>query len=176
MSLDAQIKTLLKQQEELRSRWELERAGVTRLQELKNQIDITVTQIAKAEREFDLNTAAQLKYGTLPDLTKKLRDEEELYKEAAGKEQQTRMIHDTVTEDDIAGIVSSWTGIPVAKLMQGEMQKLLRLQEELEKSVVGQEEATRIVAEAIQRSRAGMSDPSKPIATLAFMGPTGVGM
>lgn len=176
-AIDSQLETLQRQQQELRSRWELERAGVTRLQELKNQIDATTTQIAKAEREFDYNAAAVLKYGTLPDLQKKLKEEEALYDKAHLEPQTSgeKMLRDTVGEDDIALIVSSWTGIPITKLLEGEMQKLLKLQDELDKRVVGQRRATQVVAEAIQRSRAGMSDPTKPIATLAFLGPTGVG-
>ena len=172
--LDKQIQALQREQEGLRSRWELERAGVTRLQDLKNQIDSIQTQIAKAEREYDLNTAAVLKYGSLPELQKQLKQEEDLYATMeANKATTTQMIRDTVGEDDIADIVSKWTGIPVSKLMEGEMQKLLKLQDELDKKVIGQRDATQVVAEAIQRSRAGLSDPSKPIATLAFLGPTG---
>jgi len=176
--LDKDIQALQREQEGLKSRWELERAGVTRLQDLKNQIDEMQTKIAKAEREYDLNTAAILKYGELPNLQKQLKDEEDLYAQAGAKtavSDADRMIRDTVGEDDIAGIVSRWTGIPVSKLLEGEMQKLLRLQEELDKKVIGQSAATQVVAEAIQRSRAGLSDPTKPIATLAFLGPTGVG-
>ena len=172
--LDKQIQALQREQEGLRSRWELERAGVTRLQDLKNQIDSIQTQIAKAEREYDLNTAAVLKYGSLPELQLQLKEEEDIYaKKEANKAITTQMIRDTVGEDDIAGIVSKWTGIPVSKLMEGEMQKLLKLQDELDKKVIGQRDATQVVAEAIQRSRAGLSDPTKPIATLAFLGPTG---
>eukprot|EP01038_Epipyxis_sp_PR26KG_P012792 gene12792-17150_t len=175
-NIDGQLTSLQRQQQDLRNRWDLERAGVTKLQQVKNQIDTTVTQIAKAEREYDLNKAAVLKYGTLPELQKQLAIEEELYAEQEKKgTSNTRMVRDTVGEDDIAGVVSAWTGIPVSKLLEGEMKKLLKLQDELDKRVVGQPEATRVVAEAIQRSRAGMSDPNKPIATLAFMGPTGVG-
>lgn len=175
-SIDSQIEALQRQQADLRARWELERAGVTRLQEIKNQIDATVTQIAKAEREYDLNAAAVLKYGKLPELQAQLKKEEELYDKGKGLTSTgTRMIRDTVTEDDIAGVVSRWTGIPINKLLEGEMKKLLRLQEELEQRVIGQPEACRVVSEAILRSRAGMSDPDKPIATLAFLGPTGVG-
>ena len=174
-SLETQISDLQRQQATLKSRWDLERAGVNKIQEIKEQIDSTITAIAKAEREYDLNNAAVLKYGTLPELQKKLKAEEELYLKQASGVAGSRMLRDTVTEDDIAGIVSTWTGIPVSKLLQGEMQKLLGLQDELDKRVIGQREATRVVAEAIQRSRAGMSDPSKPIATLAFLGPTGVG-
>lgn len=170
--IDGLLESFQKQSEELTRQWELERAGVNRLQDLKNQIDSTITQIAKAEREFDLNTAAILKYGTLPDLQKKLAEEENILNKT---EATAPMLRDTVTDDDIASIISSWTGIPIAKLLQAESQKLLHLQDELDQKVIGQKEATQVVAEAIQRSRAGLSDPSKPIATLAFLGPTGVG-
>jgi len=170
--IDEQIASLQKSGENIKRRWELERAGVTRLQDIKNQIDSTVTQITKAEREYDLNNAAVLKYGTLPELQRQLKVEEDLY---ANGENTARMIRDTVGEDDIASIVATWTGIPISKLLQSESQKLLHLQEDLDKSVIGQSAATKVVAEAIQRSRAGMSDPTKPIATLAFLGPTGVG-
>jgi ATP-dependent Clp protease ATP-binding subunit ClpB len=170
-SIDAQLADFQKQQQELSSRWQLERAGVTRLQEIKNQIDSTMTEIEKAERTYDLNQAAVLKYGTLPALRKELAAEEELY----SKKGKTQILRDTVSEDDIAGIVSAWTGIPTNKLLEGEMDKLLKLQDMLDSRVVGQREATQVVAEAVQRSRAGMSDPSKPISTLVFLGPTGVG-
>lgn len=174
--IDKQIENLQRQQQELTARWNQERAGVSKLQELKNQIDATLTQIAKCEREYDLNNAAILKYGTLPELQRQLKVEEELYDARKSSVQASgRLLRDVVSEDDIALIVSSWTGIPMTKLLQSEMDKLLHLQEELDKRVVGQREATRVVAEAIQRSRAGLSDPSKPIATLAFLGPTGVG-
>lgn len=171
-AIDSQIVGFQRQQQELTSRWNQERAGVTRLQEVKNQIDLTNIAIAKAEREYDLNQAAILKYGTLPDLQKQLKTEEDNYSKGS---HVARMLRDVVGEDDIAHIVSTWTGIPISKLLEGEMQKLLKLQDELDQRVVGQQAATKVVAEAIQRSRAGMSDPSKPIATLAFLGPTGVG-
>jgi len=173
--IDSQLSDLQRQQQELRTKWDQERAGVTRLQDLKNQIDSTITAIGKAERDYDLNQAAILKYGTLPELQKKLSEEEKLYEDGRSSKGGNMMLRDTVTEDDIAMIVSSWTGIPVSKLLQGEMEKLLHLQAQLDKRVVGQQRATQVVAEAIQRSRAGMSDPSRPIATLAFLGPTGVG-
>ena len=182
-SLDVHIKEVQRQEEECRSRWDLERAGVNKIQDLKNQIESTSTQIVKAEREYDLNKAAMLKYGTLPDLQKQLNQEEELYASnaskkllaASGNNGTSRMVHDTVTDDHIAGIVATWTGIPISKLLEGEQKKLLHLQEELDCRVIGQPDATKVVAEAIQRSRAGLSDPLRPIATLAFMGPTGVG-
>lgn len=173
--IDDQIDNLQKHQEGLRSRWDQERAGVSRLQELKEKIDETSFAIQKAEREYDLNEAAVLKYGTLPQLQKELAEEESLYSESSVDLGANKMLRDTVGDDDIALIVSSWTGIPISKLLEGEMQKLLKLQSELDQRVVGQQQATKVVAEAIQRSRAGMSDPSKPIATLAFLGPTGVG-
>eukprot|EP01035_Chromulina_nebulosa_P018228 gene18228-23897_t len=172
ISIDQQLNLLNREVEELKRRWELERAGVTKLQEIKNQIDLTITQIAKAERDYDLNNAAVLKYGTLPELQRQLKIEEDLI---GSGEISSRMIRDTVSEDDIAAVVSVWTGVPISKLLESESQKLLKLQDELDKRVIGQHEATRVVAEAIQRSRAGMSDPTKPIATLAFLGPTGVG-
>merc|ERR1711871_1876970 len=171
--LDSEIEKLTREAESLRSRWETEGAGVSRLQELREKIDATNVEIEKAEREYDLNAAAVLKYGTLPDLQRQLEEEESLNLETGNSD--SKMLRDTVSDDDIADIVSQWTGIPTSKLLQGEMQKLLRLQDELDKSVIGQSEATRVVSEAIQRSRAGMSDPTKPIATLAFLGPTGVG-
>jgi ATP-dependent Clp protease ATP-binding subunit ClpB len=123
--LDNQIEFLQRKQESLKQRWDAERAGVSKLQEIKNQIDVTMTKIAKAEREYDLNAAAILKYGTLPELQKQLAIEEEVYAKSSKTE---RMVRDTVGEDDIATIVSAWTGIPMNKLLEGETQKLLRLQ------------------------------------------------
>jgi ATP-dependent Clp protease ATP-binding subunit ClpB len=169
-ALDQQIATLKKKGQELRESWEAEKAGVSRLQDIKNQIDSATTEMEKKERSFDLLNASKLKYETLPALRKMLHDEEVNY--AAS---ERRMVRDTVTEDDIEGIVSLWTGIPVSKLVQAESQKLLMLRSDLEKRVIGQKDATKVVAEAIQRSRAGMSDPSKPIASLVFLGPTGCG-
>lgn len=169
-ALEAQISALKKQGQGLRESWEAEKAGVTKLQELKNEIDAATTDMEKKERSFDLLNAAKLKYETIPALRKSLLDEEKNYAAA-----ERRILRDTVTEDDIENIVAHWTGVPVAKLAQGESQKLLSLREDLDRRVIGQENATRVVAEAIQRSRAGMSDPNKPIASLAFLGPTGCG-
>jgi ATP-dependent Clp protease ATP-binding subunit ClpB len=179
-ALDAAIDDVKKKEEEVTSKWNLEKAGVNKIQEIKNQIDTTQTQIAKAQREYDLNTAAQLKYGKLPDLMKQLEAEEKLYAESqrnhvVAPTATSRLVHDTVTEDHIANIVAAWTKIPISKLLESEQRKLLNLQNELDKFVVGQAAATKVVAEAIQRSRAGLSDPMRPIATLAFLGPTGVG-
>jgi ATP-dependent Clp protease ATP-binding subunit ClpB len=173
-SVDKQIEELQREQQGLTDAWNLERAGVEKVQGIKNELEQAKKDLAKAEREYDLEPMSILKYGTIPELTKKLEDEEKtLDAENAGKGK--RMITDTVSEDKIAEIVARWTGIPMNNLLEGDAVKLLRLQDELDARVVGQQEATRIVAEAIQRSRAGMADPSKPIATLAFLGPTGVG-
>jgi ATP-dependent Clp protease ATP-binding subunit ClpB len=174
--IDTQINALNREREELRSRWDAERAGVVKIKELKNQLDAAMTELAKLERDYDLNNAAILKYGKIPELQKQLAQEEKLQldKDESGAPHD-RLLRDTVTEDDIALVVSLWTGVPVSKLLQSEMQKLLKLHSELDKRVVGQTEATQVVAEAVQRSRAGLSDPTKPIATLAFLGPTGVG-
>lgn len=169
--LDNTIHELQRQQQELKDRWSQERAGVMRLQEIKNQIDSSMILMEKYEREYDLNNAAKMKYDTLPKLKEQLAKEEAVYENGS----TSRLLRDTVTEDDIAGIVSMWTGIPMSKLLSGEKQRLINLQDELDQQVIGQKEATKIVTEAIQRSRAGMSDPAKPIATLVFLGPTGVG-
>jgi ATP-dependent Clp protease ATP-binding subunit ClpB len=187
--LDSTIKDLQRQQQDLKGKWDAERAGVTRVQDLKNQIDTITSQLERAERTGDYNKAAELKYGTLPELQKTLQEEaQKMDQQRLEDVSGDSLLRDTVTEDDIAvcipvhlrfsshssqAVVSAWTGIPVSKLMKSEMQKLLHLKEELDKRVVGQEEATKVVAEAIQRSRAGLSDPTKPIAALAFLGPTG---
>jgi ATP-dependent Clp protease ATP-binding subunit ClpB len=171
--IDDTVEKLQKEQSVMKVKWEEERKIVIQLQELKNEIDAAQIALQKAEREYDLNQAAILKFGKIPELTKKLAVVEKQYEEEKSK--GSRLLRDTVGADDIAMIVSSWTRIPVAKLLQGEMEKLLTLQGELDKRVIGQEQATKVVAEAIQRSRAGMADPMKPIASLVFLGPTGVG-
>jgi ATP-dependent Clp protease ATP-binding subunit ClpB len=170
------MSSLKKKQSELTKAWEAERQGVVGIKELKERIDQVKVQIDAAEREFDLGRAAQLKYGELARLEQELAAAEAVMEKqstdaGAGK----RMLRDTVTVDDISSIVGKWTGIPVTKLVESERDKLLKLEDELHKSVVGQDEAVRAVAEAIQRSRAGLSDPNRPIASLVFLGPTGVG-
>jgi ATP-dependent Clp protease ATP-binding subunit ClpB len=169
-AIDDQIAAIQRDSQGLREKWEAEKAGVMRLQELKNKIDAATTEMEKKERNYDLLNAAKLKYETIPQLKRELEEEEAHYSSST-----RHLLRDVVVEDDIAGVVSSWTGIPISKLMQGETQKLLNLQNQLNERIIGQENATRAVAEAIQRSRAGMSDPHRPIATLAFLGPTGVG-
>jgi ATP-dependent Clp protease ATP-binding subunit ClpB len=172
--VNKQLLELSKDQQELKERWDLERQGVNRVQELKNQIAMTLTQLEQAERQSELTKAGQLKYGEIPRLKEELKAEE--LRVAKKNENKTpALLNDTVGENEIADVVASWTGIPVTKLLQGDMMKLLNLQSDLEKRVVGQPQATQVVAEAIQRARAGLTDPTKPTASLVFLGPTGVG-
>ena len=153
-----------------KAQWENEKASVEHLQKLRENIEDLNRQIQKAKQEYDLNQAAKLQYGELPKLEKEL----EAVEEEAGK-RDFRLLHETVTEEEIAQIVSRWSGIPVSKLTEGERQKTLHLEEELHKRLIGQEEGVKRVAEAILRSRAGIKDPGKPIGSFLFLGPTGVG-
>jgi len=159
--LEAEIK---KQQAE----WEAEREIMQKLRAAQQRLDEVRTQIEQAERTYDLNKAAQLRYGELPRL-------EQEVNELADRMAGAKFVRPMVTEEDIAAIVSRWTGIPVAKLMEGEREKLLRLEDELHKRVVGQDEAIVAVADAIRRARAGLKDPNRPIGSFLFLGPTGVG-
>ncbi|CAH9099489.1 unnamed protein product [Cuscuta epithymum] len=171
--LEAELSILKQRQSELNEQWEHEKNVMTRLQSVKEEIDRVNLEIQQAEREYDLNRAAELKYGSLNSLQRQLDIAEKELDEymKSGKS----MLREEVTGNDIAEIVSKWTGIPVSKLQQSEREKLLHLEEELHKRVVGQDPAVTSVAEAIQRSRAGLSDPHRPIASFMFMGPTGVG-
>ena len=155
---------------EAKTRWENEKASVGNLAELRQQIEDVNREIQDAQQKYDLNRAAELQYGKLPELQKKLQEEE-----ARVKSQDLSLVHEAVTENEIAKIISRWTGIPVAKLNESEKAKTLHLDETLHKRVVGQDEAVQKVAEAIQRSKAGIKDPSKPIGSFLFLGPTGVG-
>ena len=139
-----------------------------KLRDTREKLDATRTSIEHAERDYDLSKAAELKYGTLPALEQEMRQLEKKLKTAKFASQQ-------VTDDDVAAIVSKWTGIPVSKLLEGEREKLLRLEAELHKRVIGQDEAIKSVSDAIRRSRAGLSDPKRPIGSFIFLGPTGVG-
>ncbi len=155
----------------MKAQWENEKSGIERLQQLRERIEELNRQIEKAEQQYDLEKAAELKYGRLPEVQKALAAEEE--KAQAAK--QRNILRDRVTEEEIAKIVERWTGIPVSRLVQGEREKLLTLDETLHKRVVGQDEAVQAVTEAIQRSRAGIQDPGRPIGSFLFLGPTGVG-
>ena len=154
-----------------KARWENEKDAIGRVQKLREELEAANAQLEKAQREYDLEKAAQLQYGAIPELNKQLEEQEAL----AARSKEDNLLRDKVTEEEIARIVERWTGIPVSKLMEGEREKLLHLEDILHRRVVGQEEAVRLVSEAILRSRAGIADPDKPIGSFLFLGPTGVG-
>ena len=156
----------------MKSRWEAEKNGVESVKKLKSEIEQMHGDIERAQANLEYEKAAKLKYSDLPALEKQLKDAEAA---AEKHNSDNSMVHDTVTENEIADIVGKWTGIPVSRLMEGEREKLLRLDEIIHKRVVGQDEAVRLVTEAIQRSRAGIADPNRPIGSFLFLGPTGVG-
>ena len=155
----------------MKAQWENEKQAIERLQQLRERIEEINRQIDAAERSYDLEKAAELKYGRLPEAQKQLAEEERRAQTA----RESNILRDRVTEEEIARIVQRWTGIPVSRLVQGEREKLLTLDETLHKRVVGQDEAVQAVTEAIQRSRAGIQDPNRPIGSFLFLGPTGVG-
>ena len=164
---------LQKQREEfmqLKTKWENEKSEVEKATKIKEEIDQVNKDIATAEREYNLEKAAELKYGKLPELEKKLKEYE-----ASKNGRENELVHESVNEDEIAKIISRWTGIPVSKLSETERQKTLKLDEQLHKRVIGQDDAVQKVTEAIIRSKAGIKDPSKPIGSFLFLGPTGVG-
>ena len=154
-----------------KAQWENEKNAIGKVQQLREQLEQANAQLEKAQREYDLNKAAELQYGKIPELKKQLEIEESYAQQ--GKEDS--LLRDKVTEEEIARIIERWTGIPVSKLMEGEREKLLHLEDILHQRVVGQDEAVRLVSEAILRSRAGIADPNKPIGSFLFLGPTGVG-
>ena len=156
----------------LKSRWEAEKHGVDKVKELKGKLEQLQGQIEQAQSRLEYEKAAKLKYSDLPALEKELKEAEAIAEQHTG---ENTMVHDTVTENEIADIVAKWTGIPVSRLMEGEREKLLHLDDVIHKRVVGQDEAVRLVTEAIQRSRAGIADPNRPIGSFLFLGPTGVG-
>ena len=157
---------------DLKSQWDSEKASVGRLGDLRQQIEEVKHQIERAEREYDLNRVAELRYGTLPRLEGEITAEEQ---HLAAKQGESRLLKEEVDEEDIAEVVSRWTGVPVSRLLQGEVEKLLRLGELLHQRVIGQEEGVRAVAEAVLRARSGIKDPNRPIGSFLFLGPTGVG-
>ncbi len=154
-----------------KAQWENEKNAIQKVQQLRERIEDLNRQVEAAERSYDLEKAAELKYGRLPEAKRQLEEEERRAQSAA----ERTLLRDRVTEEEIARIVERWTGIPVSRLVQGEREKLLNLEDTLHKRVVGQDEAVRAVAEAIQRSRAGIQDPNRPIGSFLFLGPTGVG-
>ena len=172
--IDSELSELKAEQEELSARWQAERSGVETVSEVKEKIAAVQLEIEQCEREFDLNRAAELKYSTLPALEKELLRFEELGADAS-KYEGEKMLRDEVVADDIAAVVAVWTGIPPQKLLETERERILTMGEKLGERVIGQDEAVKVVTDAIQRSRAGLNDPSKPIASMIFLGPTGVG-
>ncbi|MBF1328147.1 MAG: AAA family ATPase, partial [Megasphaera micronuciformis] len=164
-------KELVAEEKELKARWDKEKQAILRTQALKKELDDVRHQMEKAERDYDLTKASELKYGKLPELERQLAEQEDLL----SKEKDSHLLKEEVGEEDIAQVVSRWTGIPVTKMMTGEREKLLHLDDTLHQRVVGQDEAVRVVSDAIMRARAGIKDPNRPIGSFIFLGPTGVG-
>ena len=169
--ITAQKNELKEKEDALKEQWEKEKTAITRTQALKKEIDATKNEMEKAEREYDLGKASELKYGKLPELQKQM-EEQEKFMDA---HKDSQLLKEEVGEEDIAGVVSRWTGIPVSKMMTGEREKLLHLDDTLHQRVVGQDEAVRVVSDAIIRASAGIKDPNRPIGSFIFLGPTGVG-
>ena len=173
--LERELAELSEQQSTLNAQWQQEKGAIDELSNLKEEIERVQLQVDQAKRSYDLNKAAELEYGTLATLQKQLAEKEAALSEDNDNGQEKSLLREEVTEDDIAEVIAKWTGIPVAKLVQSEMAKLLGLENQLHERVVGQQQAVTAVADAIQRSRAGLSDPHRPIASFLFLGPTGVG-
>ncbi len=157
---------------EMKAKWENEKQAISKVQKLRKEIENVNAEIEKAQQNYDLNKAAEYKYGKLPELTKQLEEEEKVAEKAQSSDS---LLRDRVTDEEIAKIIGRWTGIPVSKLMEGEREKLLHLDDTLHQRVIGQDEAVQKVSEAILRSRAGIQDPNRPIGSFMFLGPTGVG-
>jgi len=170
--LEKELADLKGEADALKAQWQAEKGSVEALRRLRAEIDETRHGIELAERQYDLNKAAELKYGKLTGLERRLKEAEE---KLAGKQGQVRLLKEEVDEEDIAEVVSRWTGVPVSRLLEGELQKLLHLEEELHKRVIGQDEAVTAVSEAVLRARSGLKDPNRPIGSFIFLGPTGVG-
>ncbi|MBO5457488.1 MAG: ATP-dependent chaperone ClpB [Clostridia bacterium] len=161
---------------EMKAKWENERNSIGKVQKLREQLEAANASLEKAQREYDLETASVLQYGKIPELKKQLEECEKTQAKGAGmRSSENSLLRDRVTEEEISRIVARWTGIPVAKLLEGEREKLLRLDKTLHERVIGQDEAVTAVADAILRSRAGIADPDRPIGSFLFLGPTGVG-
>ena len=171
--IERELAELGEQQSSLNAQWQQEKGAIDELSSLKEEIERVQLQVEQAKRSYDLNKAAELEYGTLASLQKQLIEQEaQIASEEPGEK---GLLREEVSEDDIAEVIAKWTGIPVARLVQSEMEKLLQLEDDLHQRVIGQHQAVTAVADAIQRSRAGLSDPNRPIASFLFLGPTGVG-
>jgi ATP-dependent Clp protease ATP-binding subunit ClpB len=171
-ALRKELADLRAQADAMTAQWEAERQAIRRLQALREELQQLRAQIEQAERNYDLNQAAELRHGRLPELERRLRAEQERLDE---RQDVPRLLREEVTEDEIAEVVARWTGIPVARMLEGEREKLLRLDEVLHERVIGQDEAVRLVADAVIRARSGIKDPRRPVGSFIFLGPTGVG-
>ena len=170
--LEEEIANLKIEQQDLTDRWMAEKGAVDSTMELQEQIAQVTFEIEKAERDYDLEKAAELKYGTLPDLQARLEAAKPFEEMEEEKEESEKLLRDEVVAEDIANVISVWTGIPANKMLDTEKNKVLAMGSKLKERVVGQDEAIEVVTQSIQRSRAGLNDPSKPIASLIFLGPT----
>ncbi len=169
--LQRELADLKEKQLEMTARWEKEKSAIQIVRDLKKNLEQARNDLLEAQEEYDLNKSAELSYGIIPDLERQLKQAEE----EAYQDQDNRLLREAVTEEEISDIVSRWTGIPVSRLVEGERDKLLRLEDNLHERVVGQDEAVQLVADAVIRSRAGIKDPNRPIGSFLFLGPTGVG-
>jgi ATP-dependent Clp protease ATP-binding subunit ClpB len=170
--LEKELAELKTRSAALEAQWQSEKSGVEKLRALRQQMEAVKLEIERAERAYDLNKAAELKYGKLTALEKSLKEEEQ---KLADSQNRGRLLKEEVDEEDIAEVVSRWTGVPVSRLLEGELQKLLHLEDELHRRVVGQDEAVTAVSQAVLRARSGLKDPKRPIGSFLFLGPTGVG-
>jgi len=170
--IDAELAELREKGDALKARWQAEKQGITQIGKIKGEIETARHAMADAERRGDLNRAAELRYGTLMTLEKQLKDFDA---QLASQHAQGRMLREEVDEEDIAATVAKWTGIPVTRLLEGEIQKLVNMEERLGRRVVGQDDAIHAVANAVRRARSGLADPNRPIGSFLFLGPTGVG-
>lgn len=170
--LRKELSDLKEQADAMRAQWESEKEAIGKVRQLREEIEQVRRQIEDAQRQYDLNRAAELKHGRLPELERELATEEERLSDDSA---ETRLLREEVTEEEVAEIVSRWTGIPVTRLVEGERDKLMRLDQILHERVVGQDEAVQLVADAVIRARAGIKDPRRPIGSFIFLGPTGVG-
>lgn len=170
-SIQNEKEELKKKEAELRARWEAEKQGILRVRAIKKEMDDARNSMEQAERSGDLMKASEIKYSRLPELERQLKEEEK----RAGEKNDSRLLKEEVSEEDIAQVVSRWTGIPVTKMLTGEREKLIHLEDVLHERVVGQDEAVKVVSQAILRARAGIKDPNRPIGSFIFLGPTGVG-
>jgi len=170
--LEKDLANLKERSTQLKAQWQNEKAAINAVSIINSQIEQAKTELEQAQRSNDLNLAAQIQYGKLPELQKKLASAEKALRE---KPADQRLLHEEVTDEDIARVVAAWTGVPVSRMLESERQKLVKMEERLEKRVVGQKEAIEAVANAVRRSRSGLQDPNRPIGSFIFLGPTGVG-